>query len=74
MKDVEFQAYYTEDDNSYRVLNINCINKDKEVRVSDILQQERDINELNIYCNKKQKMHAYRKDKKGIMNLKRCIL
>lgn len=60
---VELQAYYTEDDNSHRVLNINCINEDKELRISDVLQQEKDVDKLNIYCNKKLRVSAYRKDK-----------
>ncbi|WP_264338316.1 hypothetical protein [Wolbachia endosymbiont (group A) of Cheilosia soror] len=64
-KGVELQAYYTETDNAYRVLNINSINHNgnEPVRVSDILQQEKDIKELNIYCNKKHEIHAHRKGK-----------
>ncbi|MBC6685748.1 hypothetical protein H9I48_00515 [Wolbachia pipientis] len=71
-KDVELQAYYTETDNAHRVLNINSINHNgnEPVRVSDILQQEKDIKELNIYCNKKHEIHAYQEDKKRYYEFK----
>ncbi|TVS86033.1 hypothetical protein COM43_004015 [Wolbachia pipientis] len=64
-KDVELQAYYTETDNAHKVLNINLINynRSEPIRISDILQQERDISTLNIYCDKKHDIYAYRKDK-----------
>ncbi len=44
-KGVEFRAYYTETDNTHRVLNINLINynRSEQTRISDILQQEKDI-------------------------------
>ncbi|WP_353271724.1 hypothetical protein [Wolbachia endosymbiont (group A) of Nomada goodeniana] len=71
-KGVELQAYYTETDNAYRVLNINSINHNgnEPVRVSDILQQEKDIKELNIYCNKKHEIHAHQEDKKRYYEFK----
>lgn len=71
-KGVELQAYYTETDNAYRVLNINYINHNgnEPVRVSDILQQEKDIKELNIYCNKKHEIHAHQEDKKRYYEFK----
>ncbi|HCE59698.1 MAG TPA: hypothetical protein DEQ74_02605 [Wolbachia sp.] len=64
-KNVKLQAYYTEVENTYRVLNINLINynRSEPIGISDILQQEKDTNELNIYCNKKHEIHAYRKGK-----------
>ncbi|OCA06313.1 coiled-coil domain-containing protein [Wolbachia endosymbiont of Trichogramma pretiosum] len=64
-KDIDLQAFYVETNNSDKVLNINLINynRSEPIRISDILQQERDISTLNIYCNKKHKIYAYRKDK-----------
>ncbi|WP_250296942.1 coiled-coil domain-containing protein [Wolbachia endosymbiont of Oedothorax gibbosus] len=64
-KNVELRAYYTETDNAHRVLNINLINynRSEPTRISDILRQEKDIKELNIYCNKKHEIHAHRKGK-----------
>ncbi|WP_341812587.1 hypothetical protein [Wolbachia endosymbiont (group A) of Conops quadrifasciatus] len=64
-KDVELQAYYTETDNAHRVLNVNLINynRSETTRISDILQQEKDIKELNIYCNKKREIRAHREGK-----------
>lgn len=71
-KDVELRAYYTKTDNADRVLNINLINynKSEPTRVSDILQQEKDIKELNIYCNKKHEIHAHQEDKKRYYEFK----
>nr|WP_077190261.1 hypothetical protein [Wolbachia pipientis] len=71
-KGVELQAYYTETDNAYRVLNINSINynRSEPTRISDILQQEKDIKELNIYCNKKHEIHAHRKGKERYYEMK----
>ncbi|BEP31375.1 MAG: hypothetical protein WBIAU1_08530 [Wolbachia endosymbiont of Drosophila biauraria] len=73
-KGVEFRAYYTETDNTHRVLNINLINynRSEQTRISDILQQEKDIKELNIYCNKNMKYTLIGKVRKDIMNLKRA--
>ncbi|MGL9732752.1 MAG: hypothetical protein ACR5KW_01855 [Wolbachia sp.] len=61
-KDIELQAYHTETNNAKRILNINLINHDgnESIRISDILQQEKTINELNVYCDKKHKIHAVR--------------
>ncbi|WP_395460995.1 hypothetical protein [Wolbachia endosymbiont (group B) of Ablattaria laevigata] len=71
-KDVELQAYYTETGNDHRVLNINLINYDKSepTKISEVLQQEKDIKELNIYCNKKHEIHAHQKDKKRYYEFK----
>lgn len=71
-KDVELRAYYTKTDNADRVLNINLINynRSEPTRVSDILQQEKDIKELNIYCNKKHEIHAHQEDKKRYYEFK----
>ncbi|MDE5061232.1 MULTISPECIES: hypothetical protein [Wolbachia] len=68
-KDVELQAYYTETDNAHRVLNVNLINynRSEPTRISDILQQEK---ELNIYCNKKHEIYAYQEDKKRYYKFK----
>ncbi|WP_395462696.1 hypothetical protein [Wolbachia endosymbiont of Cantharis cryptica] len=64
-----FQAYYAKNDNAGRVLNINLLinqNGNEPIRISDILQQEKDISELNIYCNEKHEIYAYRdKDKRN---------
>ncbi|WP_319606736.1 hypothetical protein [Wolbachia endosymbiont (group B) of Leptidea sinapis] len=64
-KDIDLQAFYVETNNSDKVLNINLINynRSEPIRISDILQQERDISTLNIYCNKKHDIYAYRKGK-----------
>ncbi len=71
-KGVEFRAYYTETDNTHRVLNINLINynRSEQTRISDILQQEKDIKELNIYCNKKHEIHSHRKGKERYYEFK----
>ncbi|UVW83594.1 hypothetical protein [Wolbachia endosymbiont of Aedes albopictus] len=71
-KDVELQAYYTETDNAHRVLNVNFINynRSEPTRISDILQQEKDIKKLNIYCNKKHEIYAYQEDKKRYYEFK----
>ncbi|WMT84659.1 hypothetical protein NMD99_01130 [Wolbachia endosymbiont of Listronotus oregonensis] len=71
-KDVELQAYYTETDNAHRVLNVNLINynRSEPTRISDILQQEKDIKELNIYCNKKHEIYAHQEDKKRYYEFK----
>ncbi|QMV45920.1 hypothetical protein HC358_02270 [Wolbachia pipientis] len=68
-KDVELQAYYTETDDAHRVLNVNLINynRSEPTRISDILQQEK---ELNIYCNKKHEIYAYQEDKKRYYKFK----
>ncbi|QBB84122.1 MULTISPECIES: hypothetical protein [Wolbachia] len=64
-KDIDLRAFYVETNNSDKVLNINLINynRSEPIRISDILQQERDISTLNIYCDKKHDIYAYRKDK-----------
>lgn len=64
-KDIDLRAFYVETNNYDKVLNINLINynRSEPIRISDILQQERDISTLNIYCNKKHDIYAYRKDK-----------
>ncbi|WP_264684836.1 hypothetical protein [Wolbachia endosymbiont (group B) of Nymphalis c-album] len=64
-KDIDLRAFYVETNNSDKVLNINLINynRSEPIRISDILQQERDISTLNIYCNKKHDIYAYRKGK-----------
>ncbi|MFP3021872.1 MAG: hypothetical protein ACEY3K_02645 [Wolbachia sp.] len=64
-KDIDLQAFYVKTNNSDRVLNINLINynRSEPIRISDILQQERDISELNIYCDKRHDIYAYRKGK-----------
>ncbi|MCA7010422.1 coiled-coil domain-containing protein [Wolbachia endosymbiont of Tribolium confusum] len=64
-KDIEFQAFYIRTEDANRVLNINLINynRSEPIRISDILQQERDISTLNIYCDKKHDIYAYRKGK-----------
>ncbi|MGL9757621.1 MAG: hypothetical protein ACR5LA_01915 [Wolbachia sp.] len=71
-KDVELQAYYTETSNAHRVLNVNLIHydKNKPTKISDVLQQEKDTKELNIYCNKKHEIHAHKKDKKRYYEFK----
>jgi hypothetical protein len=68
---VNFQAY-CEEINNNRVLNVNLIHYDKSepTRISDILQQEKDIKELNIYCNKKHEIHAHQEDKKRYYEFK----
>ncbi|MGL9726405.1 MAG: hypothetical protein ACR5KV_07650 [Wolbachia sp.] len=62
-KDVKLQAFYND---TNKVLNINLIhyNKNEPVRIGDILQQERDISALNIYCDKKHDIYVYRKGNK----------
>lgn len=64
-KDIDLRAFYAKTNNSDRVLNINLINynRSEPIRISDILQQERDISTLNIYCDKKHDIYAYRKGK-----------
>ena len=64
-KDIEFQAFYIRTEDANRVLNINLINynRSEPIRISDILQQERDISTLNIYCDKQHDIYAYRKGK-----------
>lgn len=53
-------------------MNVNLINynRSEPTRISDILQQEKDIKELNIYCNKKHEIHAHQKDKKRYYEFK----
>ncbi|MEY2393121.1 coiled-coil domain-containing protein [Wolbachia endosymbiont of Tettigetta isshikii] len=65
-KDIELQAYYTGANDADRVLKINLTNHDENgpIRISDILQQEKNISELNVYCNKKHDICAYRENKK----------
>ncbi|MGL9761290.1 MAG: hypothetical protein ACR5LB_03645 [Wolbachia sp.] len=64
-KDIELQAYHTETNDTDRILNINLNNHDgnEPIRISDILQQEKNISELNVYCDKKHEIHAVRKGK-----------
>lgn len=64
-KDIELQAYHTETNDADRILNINLANHDRNepIRISDILQQEKNISELNVYCDKKHEIHAVRKGK-----------
>ncbi|WP_419215100.1 hypothetical protein [Wolbachia endosymbiont of Rhagoletis cingulata] len=64
-KDIDLRAFYVETNNSDKVLNINLINynRSEPIRISDILQQERDISTLNIYCDKKHDIYSYRKGK-----------
>ncbi|TNK94179.1 hypothetical protein OUY_02320 [Wolbachia endosymbiont of Leptopilina clavipes] len=64
-KDIDLRAFYVKTNNSDKVLNINLINynRSEPIRISDILQQERDISTLNIYCDKKHDIYAYRKGK-----------
>jgi hypothetical protein len=65
-KDVKFQAYYTGTNDADRILNINLTNHDgnEPIRIGDILQQEKNISELNVYCDKKHDIYAYRENKK----------
>uniref|UniRef100_A0AAU7YM89 Uncharacterized protein n=1 Tax=Wolbachia endosymbiont of Oeneis ivallda TaxID=3171168 RepID=A0AAU7YM89_9RICK len=67
-----FQVYCEEIDNNNKVLNINLTHYDNSepTKISDVLQQEKDIKELNIYCNKKHEMHAHKKDKKRYYEFK----
>lgn len=69
---MNFQAY-CEEINNNRVLNVNLIHYDKSepTRISDILQQEKDIKELNIYCNKKHEIYAHQEDKKRYYEIKK---
>ncbi|MDR2548093.1 MAG: hypothetical protein LBC34_01115 [Rickettsiales bacterium] len=71
-KDTELQAYHTEANDADRVLNINLTNHDgnEPIRISDILQQEKNISELNVYCDKKHDIYAYRKNKKRYYEFK----
>ncbi|MDR0288479.1 MAG: hypothetical protein LBH78_00230 [Rickettsiales bacterium] len=64
--EVNFQAYCEETDNANRTLNVNLTNYNgsEPIKISDILQQEKDIGKLNIYCNKKHDIFAHREDKK----------
>ncbi|MCJ7454562.1 MAG: hypothetical protein MUP48_03830 [Wolbachia endosymbiont of Homalodisca vitripennis] len=64
-RDKDLRAFYVKTNNSDKVLNINLINynRSEPIRISDILQQERDISTLNIYCDKKHHIYAYRKGK-----------
>lgn len=66
-KGTNFQAYCEESDDTGRVLNVNLINHhgNEPIKISDILQQEKNIGKLNIYCNKKHEVYAHQdKDKK----------
>ncbi|WCR58781.1 MAG: Chromosome partition protein Smc [Wolbachia endosymbiont of Ctenocephalides felis wCfeF] len=71
-KDIELQAYYTETNDADRILNINLANHDgnEPIRISDILQQEKNISKLNVYCDKKHDIYAYRKNKKRYYEFK----
>ncbi|MDR2547899.1 MAG: hypothetical protein LBC34_00080 [Rickettsiales bacterium] len=71
-QNIAFQAYCEETDNANRVLNVNLINYNgsEPIKISDILQQEKDIGKLNIYCNKKHDIFARRKDKKRYYEFK----
>ncbi|WP_264331063.1 hypothetical protein [Wolbachia endosymbiont (group B) of Erebia ligea] len=68
----DFQVYCEEIDNNNKVLNINLTHYDNSepTKINDVLQQEKDIKELNIYCNKKHEMHAHKKDKKRYYEFK----
>ncbi|MFL3876463.1 hypothetical protein [Wolbachia endosymbiont of Trichogramma kaykai] len=68
----DFQVYCEEIDNNNRVLNINFTHYDNSepTKISNVLQQEKDIKELNIYCNKKHEIHAHKKDKKRYYEFK----
>ncbi|WP_264683301.1 MULTISPECIES: hypothetical protein [unclassified Wolbachia] len=68
----DFQVYCEEIDNNNKVLNINLTHYDNSepTKISDVLQQEKDIKELNIYCNKKHEIHAHKKDKKRYYEFK----
>ncbi|MDM8335611.1 hypothetical protein [Wolbachia pipientis] len=67
-----FQAYCKEIGNAGRALNINLIdyNGGEPIKISDILQQEKDIGELNIYCNKNHDIYACREGKKRYYEFK----
>lgn len=54
-------------------MNINLTHYDNSepTKISDVLQQEKDIKELTIYCNKKHEIHAHKKDKKRYYELKK---
>ncbi|WCR53805.1 MAG: Chromosome partition protein Smc [Wolbachia endosymbiont of Ctenocephalides orientis wCori] len=55
----ELQAYYTEVNSENRILNINLNgNKNGPTKISDILKQEKDTSELNIYFKKKREIHV----------------
>lgn len=71
-ENIAFQAYCKETKEANKTLNINLIHYDKSkpIRISDILQQEKDIGKLNIYCNKKRDICARRKDKKRYYEFK----
>lgn len=64
-RNVRLQAYYTKVKGTDRVLNINLINynRSEPTRISDILQQEKGISGLNVYCNKRHEVYAYQKGK-----------
>lgn len=68
----DFQVYCEEIDNNNKVLNVNLTHYDKNepTKISDVLQQEKNIKELNIYCNKKHEIHAHQKDKKRYYEFK----
>jgi|GEM_PF-4291897 len=61
-KKIAFQAYCEETDNANMALNVNLINYDgnEPIRISDILRQEEDVDELNIYCKSKCEVRAFR--------------
>lgn len=65
-QNIAFQAYCEETDNADKTLNVNLINYNgsEPIKISDILQQEKDIGKLNIYCNEKHDIFARREDKK----------
>ncbi|WCR59944.1 MAG: hypothetical protein PG978_001396 [Wolbachia endosymbiont of Ctenocephalides felis wCfeF] len=69
---IVFQAYCKETKEANKALNINLIHYDKSkpIKISDILQQEKDIGKLNIYCNKKHDIFARREDKKRYYEFK----
>ncbi|MDR3131526.1 MAG: hypothetical protein LBU02_00275 [Rickettsiales bacterium] len=71
-ENIAFQAYCKETKEANKALNINLIHYDKSkpIKISDILQQEKDIGKLNIYCNKKRDICARRKDKKRYYEFK----
>ncbi|WP_341808407.1 hypothetical protein [Wolbachia endosymbiont (group E) of Neria commutata] len=64
-EEVGLQTYYTQINDTDRVLNINIIGRDKNepTKISDLLQKEENTSELNIYYKKKHEVHAYRDEK-----------
>ncbi|MGL9718025.1 MAG: hypothetical protein ACR5K9_05030 [Wolbachia sp.] len=71
-KGIDFQAYCEEAGNDDKTLNVNLVdyNGGEPIKISDILQQEGNIGELNIYCNRKHDICARREDKKRYYEFK----